>query len=233
VKSQLKSFGFAQDNDLGINTITRKNLKEALTMLNSNTDLQKKLVDSSLIEVDAQLNNLKREYAQIQSEKPDDKRLEVLSKKIEALESVRDGELNEKQKIDEEIRKQLATQKSVGTPPTEKLEFDLLNEYQSNRAKMASIKAGEDIWLPEEATKGEAIKMLEQRNTEIIKRYEELGGDLGNLGIFDDEQAPEGQPKIPDVHEAMPPPQEHKGRTIINVKNGKRYKSNGKEWIAQ
>jgi len=211
VKSQLKSFGFAQDNDLGINTITRKNLKEALAMLNSNTDLQKKLVDSSLIEVDAQLNTLKGEYAQIQSEKPDDKRLEPLSRQIEALTAVRDGNLNAKQKLDDALREQLA--KGAGQPDEAKA-FKRISTLRTGIARLESaLETGGDTALgalmksdptlakyfaegePPESVQ-DAIDQL-QKEIEFNKQF--LSEDT--LRKYFTEETPEGEAKFLGIDE--------------------------------
>jgi len=110
-----------------------------------------------------------------------------------------------------------------GQTTNDKIAQDLLNEYQGNLSKIASIKAGENIWLPEDATRGEAIKMIEERNNQIKKQYGKLGGDMGNLGVFTDNQI------IKDLSD-MFPPAENKGVVKRDTQTGIEYISDGKEW---
>jgi hypothetical protein len=126
--------------------------------------------------------------------------------------------------------KEIATGGEVDKKPKE-LE-SLKSDYMQTMGRYWSAKRGEGQFIEDPNAQQVAKEALKAAVT-MAAKYKEMGGDVKDLGIDEKALEEKGTKEKTDTKEMveMPPPEEHKGKVLKDTVTGKRFRSNGKEWI--
>lgn len=114
----------------------------------------------------------------------------------------------------------------AGNKELQRLEDDIMQIAN----KMSSVESGQDIVSEAIGSKrAKVVEDLAKRLFMTLKRYRDKGGDPKRLGF--DLDVLEVQEKQSEIMDIMPDASEHKGKIIRDTETGKRYKSDGKQWV--